>query len=58
MKRTRKSKVWRMLSRMDLALGFFPLPAEISDWTQHEEMMLKLNKISLTDLEFAVSQLF
>jgi len=55
-----------MLSRLDLALGFFPLHAEMtlpvmwkksSAQTQHEDMMLKQNK-SLTDLDFAVSQLF
>jgi len=28
--RMRNSKLWRMLSRLDLALGFFPLPAEMT----------------------------
>jgi len=49
------------------ALWFFPLPVEMTltvIWTkssvrtQHEDMMLKQNKISLADLDSAVAQLF
>jgi len=64
-KRRTREKVWIMLSWLDLALGFFLIAWDDSICDvdkllrpdQHEDM-LKQNKISLTDLDFAVAQLF
>jgi len=69
--RTRKSKVWRMLSMLTL-LRVFPFPSEMCVCVcvcvcvcdiekllrpdQHKNMMLKQNQ-SLTDLDSAVAQL-